>query len=85
MFFRIFIFLESEKKFVGISFNSSSHRNTSVGENRQQLLNKAKRKSVMISVCVVIAYIVCWTPYFVLQALVTFFSASHEVSGDEFS
>ncbi|KAK6631261.1 hypothetical protein RUM44_005787 [Polyplax serrata] len=37
--------------------------------NRRRLMNKAKTKSMRISVVIVITFIICWTPYYFMMIL----------------
>ncbi|XP_041373792.1 gonadotropin-releasing hormone receptor-like isoform X2 [Gigantopelta aegis] len=43
------------------------------GPVRSNLLRKAKKKSLRMSIVIVLAFIICWTPYYVIFISVTFF------------
>ncbi|XP_038118401.1 gonadotropin-releasing hormone receptor isoform X1 [Culex quinquefasciatus] len=40
--------------------------------NRQRLIHKAKMKSLRISVVIVVVFIVCWTPYYIMMLIFMF-------------
>ena len=53
--------------------SSSSDTCTFQGHVRSDLFRKAKRKALRMSIVIVAAFIVCWTPYYVLFTCFTFF------------
>lgn len=48
--------------------------------NRQRLIHKAKMKSLRISVVIVCAFIICWTPYYVMMIIFMFLNPDKRVS-----
>lgn len=56
---------ESERLFKldATNYNDQIKRSDS---NRQKLIHKAKMKSLRISVVIVAAFIICWTPYYAM-------------------
>lgn len=48
--------------------------------NRQKLIHKAKMKSLRISVVIVAAFIICWTPYYVMMIIFMFLNPDKRVS-----
>ena len=52
--------------------SSSSDTYSFKGQFRSHLFRKAKRKALRMSIVIVAAFIVCWTPYFVLFTCFTF-------------
>ncbi|XP_071110295.1 gonadotropin-releasing hormone receptor-like isoform X1 [Haliotis cracherodii] len=55
------------------SITSSLSNEFSRGPVRSNLLRKAKRKSLRMSIVIVLAFVVCWSPYYVLFICSTFF------------
>lgn len=49
--------------------------------NRQKLLQRAKYKSLRMSVLIILAFIVCWTPYYIMMIIFIFTEVGDEVSG----
>lgn len=47
--------------------------------NRQKLIHKAKMKSLRISVVIVAAFIICWTPYYVMMVIFMFLNPDKRV------
>ena len=47
--------------------------------NRQRLLHRAKYKSLRMSVLIIVAFLVCWTPYYVLMIIVIYTDVAQEV------
>ena len=61
--------------------DSSNQQMLSRGPVRGQLFQKAKVKSLQMTAIIVLAFIICWTPYYVLNILMAFFlhvTAEHE-------
>lgn len=54
-----------------------SHR---VLNNRQKLIHRAKMKSLRISVAIVAAFIICWTPYYVSMLMFMFMNPDKRVN-----
>ncbi|KAG5680562.1 hypothetical protein PVAND_010061 [Polypedilum vanderplanki] len=50
--------------------------------NRQKLIHKAKMKSLRISVVIVAAFIVCWTPYYAMMLIFMFMNPDERLSED---
>jgi hypothetical protein len=48
--------------------------------NRRRIIHRAKMKSVRISVVIVAAFIVCWTPYYVMMIIFMFLNPDEHVS-----
>lgn len=48
--------------------------------NRQRLIHKAKMKSLRISVVIIAAFLICWTPYNVMMIIFTFLNPDKRVS-----
>ncbi|XP_031640047.1 gonadotropin-releasing hormone receptor-like isoform X2 [Contarinia nasturtii] len=70
---------DSEKIF---QVNETSNEQDRKLNNRQRLIHRAKMKSLRISVAIVAAFIICWTPYYVLM-LIFMFMNPDERFGDE--
>uniref|UniRef100_A0A1A9ZG33 G-protein coupled receptors family 1 profile domain-containing protein n=1 Tax=Glossina pallidipes TaxID=7398 RepID=A0A1A9ZG33_GLOPL len=50
--------------------------------NRQRLIHKAKMKSFRISVVIIIAFLVCWTPYYVMMVIFMFWNPDERLGED---
>ncbi|XP_035783037.1 gonadotropin-releasing hormone receptor-like [Anopheles albimanus] len=50
--------------------------------NRQRLIHKAKMKSLRISVVIVVAFIVCWTPYYIMMLIFMFLNPTGHFAED---
>lgn len=50
--------------------------------NRQKLIHKAKMKSLRISVVIVAAFIICWTPYYAMMLIFMFTNPDERLSDD---
>ena len=48
--------------------------------NRQRLIHKAKMKSLRISVVIIFAFLICWTPYNVMMLIFMFWNPDKRVS-----
>lgn len=46
---------------------------------RQKLINRAKIKSLRMSVTIVAAFIICWTPYYTLMLIFMFTNLDERV------
>lgn len=49
---------------------------------RQQLINRAKVKSLRISVAIVLAFIVCWSPYYLMMLTFMFHNPDQKYSDE---
>lgn len=67
---------DSEKMF---QINSTANDHTCKLNNRQRLINRAKTKSLRISVAIVAAFIICWTPYYVSMLIFMFTNPDERV------
>lgn len=47
--------------------------------NRQKLLQRAKYKSLKMSVLIILAFIICWTPYYIMMVIFMFTNPDQEV------
>lgn len=61
----------------GEAFNGMDQ---SQSQKRQQLIHRAKIKSLRISVVIVSAFIVCWSPYYVMMLTMVFLNPEREHS-----
>lgn len=52
----------------------------SQSRKRQQLINRAKVKSLRISVAIVAAFIICWSPYYVMMIIFMFLHPDRKFS-----
>ena len=71
-------FAESEKMFKAEVEAGGKHVASEV--NRRRLIHRAKMKSVRISVVIVAAFIVCWTPYYIMMIIFMFLNPDEHVS-----
>ena len=80
--FNIFLFsIASERMFQcnnsgSNGFNGMHHVQTT---NRQKIINRAKVKSLRISVVIVAAFFICWTPYYVMMIIFMFLNPDKTV------
>ncbi|XP_017864254.1 PREDICTED: gonadotropin-releasing hormone receptor [Drosophila arizonae] len=73
----------SEKMFQGSKLaNYSTTKQLPTQTNRQRLIHKAKMKSLRISVVIIIAFLICWTPYYVMMIIFLFWNPDKKL-GDE--
>ncbi|CAD7082118.1 unnamed protein product [Hermetia illucens] len=66
-------------------FQNSKHaayNNRAQLTNRQRLIHKAKMKSLRISVVIVVAFLICWTPYNVMMIIFTFLNPDKRLGED---
>lgn len=74
-----FVFLGSEKVFKTELANSNS--NHVAGDiNRRRLMHRAKTKSLRISVVIVAAFVIWWTPYYSMMIIFMFLNPDKHVS-----
>jgi gonadotropin-releasing hormone receptor len=71
-------FAESEKMFKAEVEAGGKHVASEV--NRRRIIHRAKMKSVRISVVIVVAFIVCWTPYYIMMVMFMFLDPDEHVS-----
>lgn len=70
----------SEKMFQGSKLaNYSTTKQLPTQTNRQRLIHKAKMKSLRISVVIIIAFLICWTPYYVMMIIFLFWNPDKKV------
>ncbi|XP_055384268.1 gonadotropin-releasing hormone receptor, partial [Condylostylus longicornis] len=50
--------------------------------NRQRLIHKAKMKSLRISVVIIVAFLICWTPYNVMMIIFMFLNPDKRLGED---
>lgn len=77
-FFHVFNNTGSERIFRLEAPVEKCYRRTD--SNRQRLIHKAKMKSLRISVVIVFAFIICWTPYYVMMIIFMFLNPDKRVS-----
>lgn len=71
----------SEKMFQGSKLaNYSTTKQLPTQTNRQRLIHKAKMKSLRISVVIIIAFLICWTPYYVMMIIFLFWNPDKRAS-----
>lgn len=68
---------DSEKIF---QVNETSNDQERKLNNRQKLIHRAKMKSLRISVAIVAAFIICWTPYYVSMLIFMFMNPDERVN-----
>ncbi|XP_043669889.1 gonadotropin-releasing hormone receptor isoform X2 [Vespula pensylvanica] len=71
----------SEKAFKSELINSNLQR-TNSDINRRKLLNRAKTKSLRISVVIVAAFVLWWTPYYTMMIIFMFLNPDKHLSED---
>ncbi|KAM8708846.1 hypothetical protein ACLKA7_015763 [Drosophila subpalustris] len=73
----------SEKMFQGSKLaNYSTTKQLPTQTNRQRLIHKAKMKSLRISVVIIIAFLICWTPYYVMMIIFMFWNPDKRLGDD---
>lgn len=60
--------------------NYSTTKQLPTQTNRQRLIHKAKMKSLRISVVIIIAFLICWTPYYVMMIIFLFWNPDKRAS-----
>ncbi|XP_054711175.1 gonadotropin-releasing hormone receptor-like [Uloborus diversus] len=55
---------------------------SAIDNARQKILHKAKIKSLMITVVIVLTFVVCWTPYYVTMIIFIFLEPDEQLSQD---
>ncbi|XP_073843871.1 gonadotropin-releasing hormone receptor-like [Musca autumnalis] len=71
----------SEKMFQGSKLADYTNKTPSK-TNRQRLIHKAKMKSLRISVVIIIAFLICWTPYNVMMLIFMFWNPDKRFGED---
>ncbi|XP_037818068.1 gonadotropin-releasing hormone receptor isoform X2 [Lucilia sericata] len=71
----------SEKMFQGSKLAGYTNKPTSQ-TNRQRLIHKAKMKSLRISVVIIFAFLICWTPYNVMMLIFMFWNPDKRFGED---
>ncbi|XP_032457739.1 gonadotropin-releasing hormone receptor isoform X2 [Nasonia vitripennis] len=71
----------SERLFKSELANSSSAHKTG-DVNRRRLIHRAKTKSLRISVVIVVAFVLWWTPYYIMMIIFMFLNPDKHVSAD---
>lgn len=71
-------FAESEKMFKAEVETGGKHVASEV--NRRRIIHRAKMKSLRISVVIVVAFIVCWAPYYIMMIIFMFLNPDEHVS-----
>lgn len=80
---------DSEKQFLSPVVVQNGNQGTieQVGQmvkasyaNRQKLLQRAKYKSLQMGCLIILAFIICWTPYYIMMFVVVFTDADQEVT-----
>ncbi|XP_054736093.1 gonadotropin-releasing hormone receptor [Anastrepha obliqua] len=69
----------SEKMFLGPKLVANSTIN-SMQTNRQRIIHKAKMKSLRISFVIIIAFLICWTPYYIVMVTLMFLNPDKKLS-----
>ncbi|EDW41249.1 GM24664 [Drosophila sechellia] len=72
----------SEKMFQGSKLGNYSTAKLPTQTNRQRLIHKAKMKSLRISVVIIIAFLICWTPYYVMMIMFMFLNPDKRLGDD---
>lgn len=72
-----FFFTESEKVFKP---EVRQEKYLTPDQNRRRLIDRAKMKSLRMSVVIVAAFIVWWTPYYIMMIIFTFLNPDERVS-----
>ncbi|KAI4493659.1 hypothetical protein M0804_001835 [Polistes exclamans] len=69
----------SEEAFQSELINNNLHR-TNSDINRRKLINRAKSKSLRISIVIVAAFIIWWTPYYTMMIIFIFLNPNKNAS-----
>ncbi|XP_037720381.1 gonadotropin-releasing hormone receptor isoform X1 [Drosophila subpulchrella] len=72
----------SEKMFQGSKLANYTTAKLPTQTNRQRLIHKAKMKSLRISVVIIIAFLICWTPYYVMMIMFMFLNPDKRLGDD---
>lgn len=75
---------ESEKIFLDVMIEQSQQlkdlkRSLSSNSNRQRIMQKAKIRSLQISLVIIIAFLVCWIPYNMMMLIFMFWQPNDKV------
>lgn len=71
-------FTESEKVFKPEVIRHEKYLTPDM--NRRRLIDRAKMKSLRMSVVIVAAFLIWWTPYYVMMVIFTFLDPDKKVS-----
>lgn len=55
---------------------------TPMDDARRKIIHKAKLKSLMITVVIVLAFVICWTPYYVMMIIFIFLEPDDQLSAE---
>lgn len=73
------IILGSERIFkLKLTNNDIRHVNGNI--NRRKLMHRAKAKSLRISIVIITAFIICWTPYYTMMIIFMFLDPDKHVN-----
>ncbi|XP_065361121.1 neuropeptide SIFamide receptor [Calliphora vicina] len=72
----------SEKMFQGSKLAGYNSNKPTSQTNRQRLIHKAKMKSLRISVVIIFAFLICWTPYNVMMLIFMFWNPDKRFGED---
>ncbi|KAH0539159.1 hypothetical protein KQX54_001473 [Cotesia glomerata] len=75
----------SEKSFKSEAKNNNNNfkKNLITGDlNRRRLMHRAKIKSLRISIVIVTAFVICWTPYYIMMIIFMFLDPDEHLSQD---
>ncbi|PSN37747.1 hypothetical protein C0J52_22722 [Blattella germanica] len=71
---------ESEKMFKAEV--AAGGKNVASEVNRRRIIHRAKMKSLRISVVIVMAFIICWTPYYIMMIIFMFLNPDEHLGED---
>ena len=75
----MYVIVGSERIFkLKLTNNNIRHVNGNI--NRRKLMHRAKAKSLKISIIIVVAFILWWTPYYTMMIIFMFLNPSEQVS-----
>ncbi|XP_049837011.1 adipokinetic hormone/corazonin-related peptide receptor variant I-like [Schistocerca gregaria] len=72
----------SERAFRLETERGSKGGGDAAGDNRRRLIRRAKATSVRISLLIVAAFVVCWTPYYTMMIIFLFLNPDKHLSED---
>lgn len=76
--------LESERLFFDVMLEQSQQlkqrrRRSSLHSNRQRIIQKAKMRSLQISLVIIVAFLICWIPYNMMMLIFMFWQPNEKV------
>ncbi|XP_020285584.1 gonadotropin-releasing hormone receptor [Pseudomyrmex gracilis] len=71
---------QSKKKFKTKSGNDKTYVGNISEKNRRRLMNRAKARSLRISVVIVAAFLIWWTPYYTMMIIFLFLNPDEHLS-----